>query len=73
MIADRKYKRRRIEANKRNSKLLRDDVLREEVVKRLMVREEDWSPDTIAGRLKEEGKRYVVSNTIYRYIYNHDP
>jgi IS30 family transposase len=71
--AEKKCKRRRILANKKNSKLLKDDILREEIIKRISNKEEDWSPDTIAGRLKEEGKRYVVSNTIYKYIYEHEP
>jgi hypothetical protein len=52
--ADKKSKRRRIQANKKNSKLLKDNILREEIVKRLVSKEEDRSPDTIAGRLKEE-------------------
>jgi IS30 family transposase len=47
--------------------------LREEIVKRIVSKKEDRSPDTIAGRLKEEGKKYVVSNTIYKYIYEHEP
>ena len=71
--AEKKYKRRRIVVNKKNSKLLRDQWLREEIIRRLTSKSEDRSPDTIAGRLKEEGKRYVVSNTIYKYIYEHEP
>lgn len=71
--ADKKYKRRRILANKKNSKLLKDVWLREEIIKRIKSKNEDRSPDTIAGRLREEGRRYVVSNTIYKYIYEHEP
>lgn len=71
--ADKKYKRRRTLANKKNSKLLKDEVLREEIIRKICSKEEDRSPDTIAGRLKEEGKKYVVSNTIYKYIYEHEP
>lgn len=73
LVADKKSKKRRVDANKRNSKLLKDDMLREEIIKRITSKQEDRSPDTIAGRLKEEGKRYVVSNTIYKYIYEHEP
>ena len=71
--AEKKYKRRRIEANRKNSKLLKDNILREEIIKRISSKKEDRSPDTIWGRLKEEWKRYVVSNTIYKYIYEHEP
>lgn len=73
LIADKKSKKRRVEANKKNSKLLKDKWLREEIIKRLVSKEEDRSPDTIAGRFKEEGRKYVVSNTIYKYIYDHEP
>ena len=71
--AEKKYKKRRVLANKKNSKLLKDEWLREEIIKRISSKEEDRSPDTIAGRLKEEGKKYVVSNTIYKYIYEYEP
>ena len=49
------------------SKLERDDGLREMVLGRL---EAGWSPEQVAGRLKRDHGRQVISyETIYRFIY----
>lgn len=71
--ADKLYKQRRIIANKNNTKLLRNNLLRNKIISKLSSKDEDWSPDTIAWRLKKEKQDYVCSTTIYSYIYNHDP
>jgi transposase, IS30 family len=51
----------------RRRKLAADDVLREHVVGRL---KDGWSPQQIAGRLKQEdGGPAVCHETIYRHVY----
>ena len=50
----------------RGSRLLRKPDLQEEVLKGL---EQGWSPAQVAGRLKKEQRRTVISHeTIYRFI-----
>jgi len=71
--ANRLYKQRRVAANVSNSKLLRNTSLRVAIVSKLSSQDEDWSPDTIAWRLKKEKQDYVCATTIYHYIYNHEP
>lgn len=49
------------------SRLDRDPALRRAVLKRLA---RGWSPEQVAGRLRREGGRHVISyETIYRFIY----
>lgn len=64
--------RRSKKTNKR--KLDKDKILYEYVVDRL---KDDWSPEQIAGRLKERPPRellgkYISHEQIYQYIYNGD-
>jgi IS30 family transposase len=53
---------------RRRRKLIADDTLREHVVERL---EAGWSPQQIAGRLKQEApdRASVCHETIYRHVY----
>ena len=45
----------------------RDDTLRTRVLSRL---ERGWSPEQVAGRLKlEAGRRVISHESIYRFIY----
>ena len=57
-----------IERRRRRRKLCRNDVLRRYVITGL---ERCWSPEQIAGRLKQEGAGHgkVCHETIYRYVY----
>lgn len=66
-------KKRRVETNKMNSKLIRDDWLRNLIFEKLSSKDEDRSPDTISGRLKLEGQRSVCESTIYHYINTCEP
>ncbi len=51
----------------KGSRLERDERLRDAVIKRLA---SGWSPEQIAGRLKREQGRHVISyESIYRFIY----
>ena len=51
----------------RGSRLERDDALRERVLSHLS---QGWSPEQVAGRLKLEAGRVVISHeSIYRFIY----
>jgi IS30 family transposase len=50
----------------RGSRLLRDVELQQQVLKRL---EQGWSPAQVAGRLKQDKRRQVISyESIYRFI-----
>ena len=50
----------------RGSRLLRDPQLQQEVLKRL---QQGWSPAQVAGRLRREKRRFVISyESIYRFI-----
>jgi IS30 family transposase len=71
--AQRVCKRRRAFANTANSKLLKNNSLRELITDSLRSWNEDWSPDAISWRLKDEKEEYVCAKTIYRYINTHDP
>ena len=44
----------RKKANEMQRKLEKDSIIRECIVEKLMSEEEDWSPDTIVGRMREE-------------------
>lgn len=51
----------------RGSRLERDEGLREKVLSGLR---QGWSPEEVAGRLKLEGGRTVISHeSIYRFVY----
>ena len=51
----------------RGSRMERDDTLRTRVLSRL---ERGWSPEQVAGRLKlEAGRRVISHESIYRFIY----
>jgi len=65
--------KRRIQANINNTKLLKNEVLRTEIIWRLTSSVEDWSPDTISWRMRKEKVGTVTAKTIYNYIYHHDP
>ena len=67
------YRTRRTKTNKIRCKLLNDDILRNEIEVRLQNKEEDWSPDGLVGRMKEEWVTCVCTKTIYNYIYEHKP
>jgi hypothetical protein len=54
LIAEDIYRNRRTKTNKIRCKLLNDDILRKEIEVRLQNKEEDWSPDGLVGRMKEE-------------------
>ena len=63
---------RRREAEKSQPKLDKDPRLKAWVVARL---EDDWSPDEIAGRLREHppadlAGKYVCHETIYQFVYS---
>lgn len=68
--AERLAQERMVKKGKR-TKLEISDGLRRYVEEKLM---EDWSPDEIAGVLKEEaqGKTVISHETIYKYIYSSD-
>jgi IS30 family transposase len=65
--------KRRVEANKSNGKLVRDEWLRNKIFEKLSSKDEDWSPDTIIGRLRIEGQKTVCESTIYYYINTCEP
>ena len=61
------YEKRRKKCGRK--KLLEDTQLYELVRDKFLARH--WSPEQIAGRLKQEGSKYHISyNTIYRAIYS---
>ena len=72
-IAEDIYRNRRKRTNKIRCKLLNDDILRNEIEVRLQNKEEDWSPDGLVGRMKEEWVSCVCTKTIYNYIYEYKP
>ena len=70
--AENNYRDRRKITNKARCKLLNNDILRNEIEIRLQNKEEDWSPDNLVGRMKEEKVFCVCTKTIYNYINNHN-
>ena len=72
LIAENTYRNRRTRTNKIRGKLLNNDTLRNEIEVRLQNKEEDWSPDNLVGRMKEEKVFCVCTKTIYNYINNHN-
>jgi IS30 family transposase len=69
--ADQVTKRRRIEANQRFRKIENNPWLQDYIKQKLRLY---WSPEQIAGRLKQELNKSVISHeTIYQYIYEEQP
>lgn len=71
--AQKHYRKRRKDANKTHCVLVKDQDLRNEIVKLLWSRLIDWSPDAITWRKKEEWVATICTKTIYNYINNHEP
>jgi transposase, IS30 family len=69
--AELKTKERRRTANQHHRKLDRDEWLTVEVTKYL---KKYWSPEQIAGRLKRDCRKSLISHeTIYQWIYERHP
>jgi len=73
LMAENIYRNRRTKTNKIRCKLLNNEILRNEIEIRLQNKEEDWSPDGLVGRMKEEWVRCVCTKTVYNYIYEYKP
>lgn len=69
IYAENRRKRVRRKANERQRKLEQDKDIWDNIEKKLMSKEEDWSPDTIVWRMEEEGKGWISTKTIYRHIH----
>jgi len=67
------YRDRRTKANKTHCKLIKNDILRNEIGTRLQDKKEDWSPDWLVGRMREEWVGCVCTKTIYNYINSYNP
>ena len=67
------YRDRKTRTNGRRCKLLNNKGLRNTILTLLTSKDEDWSPDAIVGRLKEEGKESVCTKTVYNYINSYKP
>jgi IS30 family transposase len=69
--AHRKAKSRRKEAKESSQKIRHDQKLRTHIVRKI---KKYWSPEQIAGRLKRENGKTIVSHeTIYQFIYEDRP
>lgn len=71
--AENRCKERKVKENKSRGKLVRDKGMRKYIMEKLESEEEDWSPDGIVGRMKQEGKEIVCTKTIYNYIHEYEP
>jgi IS30 family transposase len=72
IYADRVSKERRYKANQSHNKLNWSkwwDI----IVEKLTSKNEDWSPDTIIWRMKQEWLEIVCTKTVYNYINYHAP
>lgn len=70
-IAEQKAKERRIQANQRFRRIENNEWLEQYIKKKLRIY---WSPEQIAGRLKNKyGKVVVCHETIYQHIYKVNP
>lgn len=68
-IAQARHERRQLKKGNKK-KLDRKQQLKEHVIKKL---EEDWSPEQIAGELKERCRMTIISHeTIYQFIYSEE-
>lgn len=68
--ADLLSRQRRKNGKRKTKKLVKDKRLRKAVIARLKKHD---SPDQIAGKRKRAHKNYVVSETIYQYLYTERP
>jgi IS30 family transposase len=67
VIAEEKYKKRRRQSKYVGMTVQDNKELQDYVVERLKLR---WSPETIAGRMREENQPFYASkNAIYRFLY----
>jgi transposase, IS30 family len=67
-VAQQKAYVRRKNAKYQGKKINEDDALRKYIIKRL---KKSWNPDEIAGRMKEEKKKFYASKTtIYEWLYS---
>lgn len=64
--AEKKAAKRKIKGRKKNY-LEKDPELRKYVIKRL---NDDWSPEQIEGKIREETGKYFNYESIYQYIYS---
>lgn len=71
-VAQRKTKQRRVKANQRFRKLVRNNPqLRQYVIRKI---KRYWSPDQIAGRINRGRKKKLISHqAIYDFIYQERP
>lgn len=69
LYAERKRLRLRRLANEKQRKLERDKDVREGIKFRLESNEEDWSPDTIVWRIREETGIKICTKTVYNHIH----
>lgn len=69
-LAKRQTKERRISANARFRRFENDKALKQKVIKKLR---RYWSPEQIAGRLKNNNKAVIGKDTIYKLIYREKP
>lgn len=65
-------KERREKANIWNTKLLKGPLW-SIIEEKLQSKDEDWSPDTIIGRMKAEWYEVVCTKTVYNFIHKHSP
>lgn len=67
-VAQQKAYVRRKDAKYQGKKINEDDALKKYIIKRLR---QGWNPDEIAGRMKEEKKKFYASKTtIYEWLYS---
>lgn len=69
IYADNRRRRVRRKANERQRKLEKDSIIRERIEEKLMSKEEDWSPDTIVGRMREEWEVRICTKSVYNHIH----
>lgn len=72
-VAQKLYEQRRIKANHKHRKLVKDFVLHWWIVDKLKNEKEDWSPDTIVHRLEIEWRRTICTKTLYNHIHECEP
>ena len=65
-------KEKRLQANISHTKLFKGNLW-SVIEEKLKSKDEDWSPDTIVGRMKEEWYKVVCEKTVYNFIHNHSP
>lgn len=70
MHADKLMRVRRENGKRKTKKLVKDPRLRRAIITKLKYKD---SPEQVAGKRKRLGKKYVVHETIYQYIYTERP